>query len=66
MHSGDVITKVIKAEIGGSFTPVLQREWLKYIGFSDKELSSGLVELVFKADLIGHKPRIVIEKFLDK
>ena len=55
MHVGDIATVKIKLQSNGVYVKAIEKEWLVYLGFSEKEIDSGEVELVFKAELSDHK-----------
>lgn len=48
MEEGDINTKKTW-KVGGSCAIVLDKDWLLYLGVSEKEIETGEVELVFKA-----------------
>lgn len=54
MHVGDVTTKAAKKP-NNSFMIILEKDWLEYIGFTEKELSGNEIEIVFKAEISEHK-----------
>ena len=55
MNVNDVQTKTIKSVTSGSFAPVLERDWLEYLGYTKEELASGEIKVVFKAEISEHK-----------
>lgn len=55
MHVGDTITKKVNKSISGSFLVVLDRDWLQFCGFTEKELANGEIDIVFKAEVSEHK-----------
>jgi hypothetical protein len=54
MHVGDITTKVAKKP-NSSFMIILEKDWLQYLGFTDKELDGDEIEIVFKAEISDHK-----------
>ena len=50
MHFGDITTKAIKKPDGGSYLLIVELDWLEYVGFTVKELESGEINIVLKAD----------------
>ena len=54
MHVEDVTTKPVKKN-GSSFIVILEKDWLQYIGFTEKELDGNEIEIVFKAEISEHK-----------
>lgn len=54
MHVGDVTTKAAKKP-NNSFMIILEKDWLEYIGFTEKELAGNEIEIVFKAEISEHK-----------
>ena len=55
VNVNDVQTKTVKAVTSGSYAPVLERDWLEYLGYTEAELKSGEIQLVFKAEISDHK-----------
>ena len=55
MKEGDITTIVVKRSPSGVFLKAIEKEWLQYLGFTDDELATDSVELVFKADVSGNK-----------
>lgn len=49
MYSGDITTKKTYKS-GDSCVFIIEKDWLRYLGFSEKEIEKGDVELVFKAE----------------
>lgn len=51
MQKNDVTTiKLTRSSTRGSYLKAIEEDWLRYLGFSDKEIDSNEIELVFKAD----------------
>lgn len=54
MHVGDITTKIARKP-NNSFMVILEKDWLEYLGFTEKELEGSEIEIVFKAELSEHK-----------
>lgn len=51
MQRNDISTiKLVRASDRGSYLKAIEEDWLRYLGFSEKEINSGSIELVVKAD----------------
>jgi len=56
MREGDIQTITIrKNKENGSFLKTFEREWLLYVGFSEKEVDADEITIVVKADRSEHK-----------
>ena len=55
MHVGDIITKTVKKYDTSSFTLILERDWLEHMGFTEKELAGGEIDVVFKAEVSANR-----------
>lgn len=55
MQIGDVKTITIKRSPSGSFLKILEKEWLDYLGYSQKEIEGDEIEVVFKAEVSEKK-----------
>lgn len=57
METGDVRTIKIPKNSTGAFMKAIELEWLRYLGFSDKEIDGKEAEivLVIKADISDRK-----------
>jgi hypothetical protein len=55
MNVGDIATVKLKLQSNGVYVKAIEKEWLKYLGFSDEEIEGGEIELVFKAEISDHK-----------
>jgi hypothetical protein len=51
MQIGDVKTITIKRSPSGSFLKILEKEWLEYLGYSQKEIDGDEIAVVFKAEI---------------
>lgn len=50
----------------GSYLKALETDWLRHLGFSDKELEGGEIDLVFKAGRSDRQPIITISRPLGR
>ena len=55
MESGDIRTIRIPKNSAGAFIKTVEYEWLRYMGFSEKELEGDEIVLVVKADVSDRK-----------
>lgn len=55
MNVNDITTKKVRSQTSGSFSPIFERDWLEYLGYTKDELASGEIEMVFKAEVSDHK-----------
>jgi hypothetical protein len=55
MREGDIQTIKITKNSQGAFIKVIEYEWLRYVGFTEKELEQDSLELVMKAEVSEHK-----------
>lgn len=55
VNVNDVQTKTVKAQSSGSYSPVLERDWLEFLGYTKEELDSGEIIFVVKAEISEHK-----------
>lgn len=55
MDYGDIQTFEITKKDNGAYMKSFEVEWLKYLGFTDKEIESGKIKLVIKADISTRK-----------
>jgi hypothetical protein len=55
METGDIRTVVVKKTDAGAFVKAIEYEWLRYMGFSEKEIAADEITLIFKADISDRK-----------
>lgn len=55
METGDIRTIRVKKMESGAFMKAIEYEWLRYIGFSEKELAEDEITIVIKADVSDRK-----------
>lgn len=56
MQVGDISTITIKKNpANGNFPKVIEREWLEFLGYSQKEIDGEEISLVFKAEVSDRK-----------
>jgi len=55
MENGDVQTITIRRNSTGAYVKAIEVDWLRYLGFSDKEIDAGELKLVVKADVSDRK-----------
>ena len=55
MENGDVRTITIKKTDAGAFVKAIEYEWLRYMGFSEKEIAADEITVIVKADISDRK-----------
>lgn len=55
METGDKQTITIKRNSTGAYVKSIEVDWLRYMGFTDKEIDSGELVVVVKADISDRK-----------
>lgn len=60
MNLGDITTKTIKMSASGSYLVVFERDWLEAVGYSQAEIESGEIEMVFKCEISPTKKLVYI------
>ena len=50
MERGDTQTKTFTRSPGGSYQWTILEDFLRYLGYSEKEIESGEIQLTFKAE----------------
>lgn len=68
MERNDIQTVTLKRAPNGVYNKAIESDWLKYLGFTEKELDSGEIKIVIKADFAEHKkvPFVGIGKARDQ
>lgn len=55
MQNGDIRTIIVKRTEAGAYMKSIETDWLRYLGFSEKEIDAGEIKLVVKADVSDRK-----------